>query len=348
MAARKKSSLSPTTLMLFFENLGILLASGIALDDCLKLMAEDSRSERERRMIEAIRGKLGDSFYLHTALEELNVFPEYAVSMVRVGEHSGNLDQICQSLASYYEQENHRSAQIRGAIINPFILVCIMTVVIAFLVNAILPVFSSVYAQMGMDINENSMVQIALNVGQIAMYVMLVLMCVCLLGFIFYLTKPGKNFFAWVAQHSIFTRKFHRETDLARFTSTFGMLINSGAEVTVAMELSTNVCENTVIRNKLRECTRRMQAGEPLGVVLTESGIFNPSHNGIIRSAVRAGSTPRVMAKLADLYEDSTTRTLNAFLTVIEPLLIGILSLIIGVILICVMLPLIGILSSIG
>ena len=92
----------------------------------------------------------------------------------------------------------------------------------------------------------------------------------------------------------------------------------------------------------------KVQAGDPLAAVFTESGIFNPTHNGILSSGIRSGATPKVMERLSEIYEQNTSRMIESFLSLIEPLMIGVLSLIIGIILICIMLPLIGILSSIG
>jgi type IV pilus assembly protein PilC len=347
-AKQKQSVLSSMSLLLFFETLSTLLSSGVALEDCLKLMCQDAAQEKEKQTLHRLHTALMETYALHAAMQKTGLFPAYAVSMVQAGEHSGNLEKICASLADHYEQENQQKAQIKGAVLHPFILICIMAVVIAFLVNAILPVFSDVYAQMGIHIEANSMIRIALLVGDIAMWALFALLLLLILSFLFYSTKRGKQFFEKMAETSVFTRKYHAQLALARFTLMFAMLLESGKEVAPALQLAGEVSQNSRLRTKLKVCLQRLHEGDSLASVLTESGIFNPTHSGVLTSGIRSGAAPRVLRRLSQIYEQTSSRMLHSFLSLIEPLLIGVLSLIIGLILLCIMLPLIGILSSIG
>ncbi|MCL1790178.1 MAG: type II secretion system F family protein [Peptococcaceae bacterium] len=340
--------LSHLELMIFFENLGLLLSSGLTVEDSLKLMINESVTQKESAFLTELHNELSSAYVLSTAMDGLGIFPPYTVNMIRLAERSGNLDTVCTTLVDYYEQENRRVAQIKSAVTNPFILVCIITIVVAFLVNAVLPIFSGIYAQMGVDITANTLVQVALTIGSVAMWTVLTLLVLVILGFMFNMTKAGKRFFASVAEWAPVTRTINKTMSMARFTSTFSLLLTSGDDLPMALSMASTVCPSRGVRSRLEQCHIEVLAGGALADVLIGSGLFSPTHVGMIKSGVRSGSTPRVMGRLSAIYEQESTQVLAGFLSLIEPLLISLLSIIIGVILLCIMLPLIGILSSFG
>ena len=346
--SNKLVPLSSMELMLFFETMALLLASGITVEESLKIMRRDADQGKESDAISDLLKTLPYTFELSTAMEKVGRFPAYAVSMIRVSERSGNLEKGCASLAEFYKDESQQESQIRGAISNPFILVCIMAVVVAFLVKAILPVFSSIYGQIGVNMESNNMVKAALAIGSGAMWVIFAILVISILAFFYGKTRPGKRFFSNLAERSFFTRKFHMSRSMARFMSTFAMLLDSGDDLPMALSLAGTVCRNQSIQERIEQCHKQVLSGNSLADVLIDSGLFNPTHVGMIKSGVRSGATPKVMKKLSDLYEEDAERILTGFLTLIEPLLISLLSVIIGVVLLCIMLPLIGILSSVG
>lgn len=344
----KQRSMTPMDLMLFFETLGLLLSSGMPVLDSLKLMHGDAEKKKDKDTLAKLLSVLASTYNLSTAMTETGLFPPYAASMVHLAEHSGNLDKVCVSLASYYELENQRSALVKSAIANPFVLVCIMTVVVAFLVNFILPIFANIYRQMGVNMTSNTLVQVALTIGSVAMWTVFAVLVLAITGYLYAQTKSGQRFFAVVTERFPLPRRFQATLSMARFTSTFSLLLSSGGDLPTAMSLASTVCPSRRIRAKIGQCHKQILTGASLADVLINSDLFNPTHIGMIKSGVRLGATPKVMERLAQIYEEDSERMLSKLLALIEPLLIGALSVIIGVILLCIMLPLIGILSSIG
>jgi type IV pilus assembly protein PilC len=180
------------------------------------------------------------------------------------------------------------------------------------------------------------------------MWTIFAVLILAIVSFLFSKTKAGKVFFTVAAERSFLTRKFYSSLSMARFTSTFSMLLKSGDDLPMALSMAGTVCPSRKIRERLDHCHKQILSGDSLADALIESGLFSPTHVGIIKSGVRSGATPKVMKKLSELYEEDSERVLSGSLSMIEPLLITLLSVIIGIILTCIMLPLIGILSSIG
>ena len=336
---------TPLILSVFFESLSVLLDAGLPIHRCLELMAQDAQSEAEKTFLEHLNQTLEQKHYLYEVLEEEN-FPAYAASMVKIVEFSGTLQQVCETLSSHYAQEHQRRIQLKSTVLSPFILICVMAVVIAFLVMAILPVFANVYAQIGIDVAENGLINAALLIGQIAMWVILIAVILAIAAFLYSLSSAGKQFFHRLWENSFFTRKLSYRFAVAQFTSSLSMMLNSGMDITTAMELTLDVCQNRALEQKLKLAVQTIQEGNSLGNALYEANIYSPLHAGMLKSSVQSGTMPRTLEKLSSLYQEESAASLDAFLSVIEPVLTGIMSFITGIILVCIMLPLVGILST--
>ena len=345
---KQHTQLSNLSLMIFFETLSPLLSAGLTARDSIEIMADDSDLEVEKKSLACLLVALETRYELHNAMKHTALFPAYAVNTVMLAERSGNLANACDSLADYYEKESRITAQLKQAITTPVVLICVITAVVAFLVFAILPIFDQIYAQMGINMNSNGIVQVAILVSSIVLWIMFGLLVIAIVGLLFSRTNPGKRFFSNLFERSPFTRKFHASLSMARFTSMFSMLLASGDEVSMAMNLAGSVCSNTEIRGKIDRCYKRIIAGDSFAIVLVDSGLVSKTHSGMLKSGVRSGSIPKVMRRLSEIYEQQTDKTLARFLSMIEPVLIGVLAVVIGTMLLCVMLPFIGMMTSLG
>lgn len=348
--ARKqtKTKLNAAYLAIIFDNMNTLLKSGVPINQCVGLMADDAQDRKLKAMLSDLDAKVQEKFYLFDAMEATEIFPDYALRMIHIGEVSGQLETVSESLRDYYIRQNQIRAQVKSSVLNPLILICIMAIVVAFLVTAVLPVFSGVYAQIGINMEGDSLVGLALTIGRVAMYAIFIVLALFMLGLLFSLTASGKKFFSSFFQTSAFTKNFAYKLSAAKFTSSFSMLISSGIDVSQALKLSSEVAANHRLQAKLGVCSEQLEKGEPLGQVLYDNEIFSASYSGMLISGIKAGETEKVMRRLAQMYDESSSAQLDRFLSVIEPSLIAALSLIIGIILACIMLPLVGIMSSIG
>ena len=345
---KQQTKLSNLSLMMFFETLSPLLSSGINARDSIEIMVDDAELETDKKSLERLLSALETRYELHEAMNHTEIFPAYAVNTIMLAERSGNLERACDSLADYYEKENRISAQLKHTITTPVILICVITAVVAFLVFAILPIFNQIYAQMGINMKANGIVQAAILIGSIVLWIMLGLLVIVIAGLVYSKTKPGKKFFGKLFERSSFTRVFHASLSMARFTSMLSMLLASGDEVSMAMTLAGSVCSNTEIRGKIDQCHKRVVAGDSIALVLVDSGLVSKTHSGMLKSGQRSGSMPKVMRRLSDIYEQQADRILAKFHSMIEPILIGILAIVIGIMLLCIMLPFIGMMTSLG
>ena len=348
MRAHKPKGLSPTLLSLFFNSLGVLLKAGIPIQNCLSLMLEDSKDDTLKEILSKLNAEIQTTFQLHLAMQKIGLFPQYAIQMVKIGETSGRLQTVCESLADYYEQKNTITTQIKHSILNPVILICVVSAVITFLVIKVLPIFKNVYAQLGIYMEQNSMILAALIIGKAAMILSLILLLFLGICALMTLFPGGKNRVLHMIIKIPKIKKIISGFLVSQFSSALSMLLQSGMDPKHALDLSSSVIQNEILDDKLINCKKDFKNGTSIAEALAKNQIFSSFHTSILLISAKAGATDYALKKLSEQIMESSMESLENMVSFMEPILVAVLSVIIGIILLCIMLPLIGILSSMG
>ena len=141
-----KYTLTARELSNFFGQLGMLIHSGISLTEGLAILHDESQTDTDREIITALLTSMEETGSLTQAMETSGRFPHSSVSYIKTGEETGCLDEILNSLAQHYEQEQEVSEQIRSAVTYPLIMLGMMGIVIVVLLVKVLPVFQRLSA----------------------------------------------------------------------------------------------------------------------------------------------------------------------------------------------------------
>ena len=160
-------------------------------------------------------------------------------------------------------------------------------------------------------------------------------------------TASGKIWFRKIGHRLHFTKVLYEEIAACRFASGMALTLSSGLNPERSMELVTALNDDPVYRKKIETCREQTEEGKELSEALVSSGMFTGVYARMVSIGAKTGSMDQVMEEIADLYQDDIDTRMNNLLAVLEPTLVTVLSLIVGVILLSVMLPLIGIMSGI-
>jgi type IV pilus assembly protein PilC len=133
-----------------------------------------------------------------------------------------------------------------------------------------------------------------------------------------------------------------------RFASAMSLLLSSGMNVDSSMDMLLDIVEEPVLKEKIILCRDYMKSGDSFLDSVNKLSLFNGMHMQMLKMGQKVGEMDLVMNKLANIYEDESEQAINSGVSLVEPVLVGILSAIIGLILISVMLPLMNIMSAIG
>lgn len=347
----KEIKLSNSETAAFCEQMAMILKSGITPKDGLDLMLTDAKDNATKEALRRIISFTlsGDSFT--SAIKSSELFTEYVENMVAIGEETGRLDEVMQSLADYYNHEDIVSDNIRSAITYPLIMVCMMVFIIIVLITRVLPLFNQVFIQLGTEMSGIS--ASLLHIGQsLQTYsIVLVIVLVALLLFVIFLsrTTPGKKMARNLKNHFGPTKSFFRNIAYGRFASGMALTLSSGMGIYQALNMVKQLVEHEEVEAQIDVCEKAIQEeGDSFAEGLMKAGLFGNLYSRMIAIGVRTGDVDEILKKIGHLYEEDTDKRLQSFISVIEPTLVIILSLIVGLILLSVILPLLGVMSSLG
>jgi type IV pilus assembly protein PilC len=189
---------------------------------------------------------------------------------------------------------------------------------------------------------------IAVNFGKITLIAAGILLLLVLLLLLVIKLDGSQKVLQWLQNTIKPLRNLEQKLSASRFASTLGMMLRSGFPLEESMELIEGLFTNKRLRQRVNQCRQKMEEGTSFPDAVGETGIFEPLHCRMISVGFRAGQTDRVMSKLAVLYDEDVNTQIGHLVSIIEPTLVALMSVIIGAILLSVMLPLLSIMSSIG
>ncbi|NLJ31052.1 MAG: type II secretion system F family protein [Clostridiales bacterium] len=335
---------------LFCAQAAMILKSGIPLQDGIGEIGDAMENSAGKEMVRLIQAHMEKNGALAPALRHTGMFPSYMVSMVSIGEKAGRLDNVMEALSLYYEREDRIYRRIRSAVLYPLVLILMMAAVIAVLLIRVLPVFSDVFADLGGNVSDTSgaVLAVGMTIGQVALAVVVLLSLLLAFSLLIAKTRGGSQFLSGLAARFGPTRRLANKISSARFASVMSMMLSSGYDTSDALEMIPDIITSPEVKKKIQLCQNQLREGRPFARAVENAGIFSGIYSGMVSVGAKTGNLDTVMKHLAELYSQDVDETVNRGIAMIEPALAGALSVVIGAILLAVMLPLMGILSSIG
>lgn len=332
----------------FCSEMAMILKSGISSLEGVDLLREDAQTQAEQELLEQIYQSVMREGRLDLAIEETKVFPEYMVRMTQIGEETGTLDEVMESLAAHYDWEEAIRRSIRSAVSYPLLMIGMMLVIIIILITQVMPVFNQVFHQLGQEMTGFSKgILMAGNVlsRYAAFFVGLLAVIVCA-GVYFTKTESGRRKMYHIGSKFTFSRELKEKMSACRFAGGMSLALKSGLTPEQSMEFSGNLIEDDDFRKRVAECKADMENGTDIAEALIKGDVFTGVYARMVSIAGKAGMMDEVMGEIADQCEEEVDENLSSMIAVLEPTLVIILSVIVGTILLSVMLPLLGIMSG--
>lgn len=346
----KKKLLSNQEMSMFCDQIAMILNAGISPMEGVSIMLEDATTQEGREILTAIsdRCNLGESFY--SSVEASGVFPKYALDMIQIGEQSGKLEEVMRSLAFHYKREENIALGIKNAVTYPLMIVTMMFAVILVLVIKVLPIFNDVFTQLGTEMSgiSKGMLDFGQAISKYAL-VLIIIAVILIIGF-FVMTKTAKGkavLFNFLSKFFA-TKGFYEKIASGRFASGMALTMNAGLDIDESLSMVENLVDNKSMQERIEKCKESMSVGTPFAEALCATGIFSSMYSRMITVGYKTGSVDKVLEKIADGYEQEVDDRITNMISVLEPTLVIILSVIVCMILLSVMLPLMAIMSGIG
>lgn len=343
-----RNKLSSGEVAAFCEQMAYMVGAGISVQEGLMIVEDDLKNETGAQLVHEMLETVESGRTLGEALKASGRFPDYMVHMVEIGEASGRLEHVLGSLCTYYERQESLNKSIRSAVTFPLIMIAMMIAVILVVIIEVLPVFENVFHQLGGEMSGfvQGLMQFGGAVSQYAVVIIIVVAAIIAVFVVLRGTKRGR-----AALSGIYERMFRKTASAVasgRFASAMALMLGSGMDVDEALKMALTLNENPGTHKKILLMQELMSEGMGFADAIVKAGMFSGLYEKMITVGFKTGTLDVVMQKIAVQYEEEADRRMNGVVSALEPTLVAVLSLIVGMILISVMLPLMGVMSAIG
>ncbi|MDD4907768.1 MAG: type II secretion system F family protein [Candidatus Omnitrophica bacterium] len=332
----------PQDILLFTRQLATLLKSGISLTSAVMSIREQTKNKIMRDVLEQINKDIQGGVSLSDSLaKHPDVFSEFFVSMIKVGETGGILEEVLDRLVQLGTQDLEINSRIKSAVSYPIILVVVAVIVVSFIMISIIPKFVTIFEtyEAKLPFSTNLLLGASLAFRK-TWYLLLAAM----IGFVFWLRnfmrkEEGKYKIDSMIVKLPLIGPLYLKVVIAQFARTLGGLVRSGVAMVEALTVTEKTVANLVIKKIIRNVRDSIIKGESLSEPFKASGIFPVMVIQMISIGEKTGKLEQMLFDVAEFYDREIEYAIRNMTAVLEPMLLLIMGSMVAFIALSVLLP---------
>jgi type IV pilus assembly protein PilC len=347
----KKQRITDKDLVVFTRQFATMIDAGLPLVQCLEILAAQADNKTLGKLINEVKMDVeSGTTYADALKKHPKVFDALYCNMVRAGEAGGMLDTILQRLAKQMEKNVKLKTQVKSAMTYPTAIIAIAIIVVSVLLVWVIPIFAKMFADFGGSLP--GLTQLVINISLFMQkYIIFIAMAAGVGIWLlrrYYHTPHGRLKIDGFALRIPVIGDVIRKISVARFTRTFGTLIQSGVPIMDGLEIVARTAGNMVVENAIMAARTSVGEGKTLAEPIGKTGVFPPMVVQMISVGEATGALDAMLAKIADFYDDEVDAAVAALTSLLEPALMVFLGVVIGFIVIAMYLPIFKMASAIG
>lgn len=320
---------SESQITLFTRDLAMLLKGGLPLDQSLGFLEEDAASKTLKGLIGDIAASIRSGKSFHEALEaQGNVFPPIYVSMARVAEASGTLDAVLDRIAQGREKAQKLRGKALSQVLYPCILVLIAIAAVTIMLLFVVPRFKQMIVQSGTAVPEQARIVIGASDWLVA-YGHLLLIGICATALALaaaWRQGIGRQRIETALLRAPIVGTILRLNLTIRFCRALGTLLENGVALPVAMKLVRDVIGSKFAADMLDEAYDALRKGKSFLEPLSRAKLFPPVVVNMLRVGEETGSLTTSLSHMADMFEEKLETSVQRTFTILEPVIILVVS----------------------
>ncbi|MED3796973.1 type II secretion system F family protein [Lysinibacillus capsici] len=329
--------------VIYCRQYATLIRAGVPVVEATHILGEQTRSKPLKRALMQVEEDIRNGMaFSDAAGKHPKVFPLLFVNMMRAGEATGNVDDTLDRLASTLEKQYNIKKKIQSAMTYPAILSLLTLVVGMFLMVFIVPTFMDAFKEMNLEMPLITVIVVGISDWLIQFWYLLILGLLVLVVGLHYFYKNNKEFHyavnVFLLRMPIFGQLLQKDI-IARMTRTLSTLFSSSVPILQALTIVEKVGGNPVMGKVVLEARDNLKKGGTLSEPLEKSWLFPPLVTQMTSIGEKTGSLDYMLEKIADFYEEEVNRAVDTMKSLIEPLMIVVLALVVGVIVAAIFLP---------
>jgi type IV pilus assembly protein PilC len=337
-------------LSVFCRQFATMVNSGLPILRALAILSEQTPSKELAKILVQVRTDVEQGSSLSGALaKHPKAFNDLFVAMVRAGETGGVLDDTLLDIADTIETEVELRRKIKSAMTYPVVVVILVVLIMAAMLLFIVPQFETIYASLNSSLPLPTRILLGAS-KLVRTYWWMVILGAIGGRYAFRRYKATPQGRAQIDQIKIrvpvFGPLFHKVA-LARFASTFGMLLKSGVPILQAMDIVKETVNNRVIARAVDDVKGSVREGESIAKPLGKHAVFPPMVVQMLSVGEETGAVDTMLEKVAQFYNSEVEATVDALTSLIEPLLIAVIGAAVGAAVVALYMPMFNIINLI-
>lgn len=337
-------------LSLLCNQLYLMINAGIILSEAFYLAASMEKNEIFKKKLVSIYDDIIKGKELYKSMENhKDTFPVFFIQMIRLGEHTGNLDSVLKNLYEYYERDSKLYSKLKSSMTYPIMVFTTSIIAIFILMIKVVPQFTDTLRTLGGELPAITSIML-LFCGTIKEnYVIVTILLLITVTTIRQIikTKIGREKFQSLKFKIPIFRSIYERVILSKFSRSMSTLLNSGYNLIGSFEICSEIIDNDIFKKRLEACLAEIKNGESMTYAFSSIGINNPLFISLIRTGEETGELDAVLKKAADFYDNELEEVLKRLITFLEPALVIIMAAVIGAFIIAIMLPILNIMDAI-
>lgn len=345
-----KKKMKPKSIVVFSRQFATMIDAGIPILRCLDILTGQCKDPALKEALDAITNDVKGGLALAEAMvKHPAVFSKLYVNMIRAAEIGGILDLILDRLASFLEYEAEIKGKIKSAMMYPILVLIFSQVMLFALFSFVLPKFKEIFS--GMKVDMPPVTAALFGMGDFMnkfWWVILLALFGIFMGLKSWGKTPrGRYQLDFIKLKMPIVGELSLKMSIARFTRTFGTLINSGVPMMRSLEIVGETLGNKVLSQAIDQTRLSIREGNKLSQPLAASGLFPSMVTTMIDIGEESGRLSEMLVKIGDFYDAEVEATVKGLTSMIEPMLIIFLGVVVGFIAISIMTPIFKLVNSV-
>lgn len=333
-------------IVLFARQLATMVDAGIPILQALDALGDQVSHPLFKKVIVSVKEDIQHGSSLSAAFAKQSaVFDPLFINMVKVGETGGVLSAILERISGYLEKTLKLQRKVKAALIYPAVVVSMAIIITIVLLVKVVPTFAGIYDSFGQELP--AMTSILINVSDILKkYLFVVIGAIGLVCFFmarWHKTEKGGLILDSALLKMPLFGELLRKVAISRFSRTLATLIQSGVPILESLTIVGKTIGNKLLEKVVDEVKNAVREGESLAVPLVRSSVFPPMVTRMIAVGEKSGQLEKMLLKISEFYDDQVDAAVEGLTSIIEPLIIGVLGIVIGFIVIALFMPIINI-----
>ena len=328
-----------------------IISAGVSIINALEMMRDQTENRTLKKALGEVYEDVSKGESMAGAMKKHSrVFPSMLCNMVEAGEASGSMEVAFERMAVQFEKENKLKQSVKKAMIYPIVLLVVMVGVLFLMMIWVIPNFMGMFAELDTELPPITQAVVNMSDFVIAKWWLILLVVAAAIAlFKAYAASPsGKFVLGGIALKIPVFGKLQTKSECARLGRTLCTLLGAGVPMMDAIEITGRSMENVHYKKAMMDAKDQVMRGMALSRPLKTCGLFPPMVVHMVSIGEETGNIETMLENVANYYEDDVQVATEQVMALMEPMIIVVMAIVVGVLIMAIMQPMLSLYESIG